>query len=303
MNSNSPASRKQSVFNIRRFLLTAALIAVVAGIAGIIITGRNGGSGPVATPTTDANASTNAVAPSTTATAATATTQGAQSGATQPATAPPAAAPAIVKPAADELAWVAAAPGSPTEKATPIGSLDAKVAQFQLQLTARGAGISEIIFSDLWQAARDAASARTGTPPAEGQYVLNAPGKLQGFSVPLLSARVLDVDGRQIRIDGNVWRETAPGTFVTEISDGTGALQLRATRRWVVEPGSITHRRVARSCSAPVPSEISVTKVPGAVSRQTLPSTRICRPSTSSTRADRSGTVKPCNFPGAVNTY
>jgi cytoskeletal protein RodZ len=233
MNSNSPASRKQSVFNVRRFLLTAALIAVVAGIAGIIITGRNGGNGPVATPTTGANTSANAVAPSTTASTA---TQGEQSASTQPTTATPA--PAIIKPAADELAWVAAAPGSPTEKATPIGSLDAKVAQFQLQLTPRGAGISEITFSDLWRTARDAASARTGNPPAEGQYVLTAPGKLQGFSVPLLSARVLDVDGRQIRIDGNVWRETAPGTFVTEISDGTGALQLRATRRWVVEPGS-----------------------------------------------------------------
>jgi hypothetical protein len=247
MNSNSPASRKQSVFNVRRFLLTAALIAVVAGIAGIIITGRNGGTGPVATPTTGANTSANAVAPSTTATTA---TQGDQA-ATQPTTATPAAAAAIIKPAADELAWVAAAPGSPTEKATPIGSLDAKVAQFQLQLTPRGAGISEITFSDLWRTARDAASARTGNPPAEGQYVLTAPGKLQGFSVPLLSARVLDVDGRQIRIDGNVWRETAPGTFVTEISDGTGALQLRATRRWVVEPGSYDLRceqRVENLC-------------------------------------------------------
>lgn len=229
MNSNSPASRKQSVFNVRRFLLTAALISVVAGIAGIIITGRNGGSGPVAATTTGADASANAVAPSTAATIA---PQGAQATATPPTTTTPATAPAVVKPATDELAWIAAAPGSPTEKATPIGSLDPKVAQFQLQLTARGAGISEITFSDLWVTARDAASARAGNPPAEGQYVLTAPGKLQGFTVPLLSARVLDVDGRQIRIDGNVWRETAPGTFVTEISDGTGALQLRATRRW-----------------------------------------------------------------------
>ncbi|NBX31966.1 MAG: hypothetical protein EBR07_04455, partial [Planctomycetes bacterium] len=67
MNTPSPASRKQSVFNVRRFLLTAALISVVAGIAGIIITGRNGGSGPVAAPTTTANASANAAAPSTAA--------------------------------------------------------------------------------------------------------------------------------------------------------------------------------------------------------------------------------------------
>ena len=251
MNSNSPASRKQSVFNIRRFLLTAALIAVVAGIAGIIITGRNGGSGPVAATTTGADASANAVVPSTAATAA---PQGAAPTATPPTTTTPATVPAVVKPAADELAWIAAAPGSPTEKATPIGSLDPKVAQFQLQLTARGAGISEITFSDLWGTARDAASARTGNPPAEGQYVLTAPGKLQGFTVPLLSARVLDVDGRQIRIDGNVWRETAPGTFVTEISDGTGALQLRATRRWVIEPGSYDLRceqRVENLSSTP----------------------------------------------------
>lgn len=229
MNSTSPASRKPSVFNIRRFLLTAALLSVVAGIATIIITGRNGGSGPVATPVVDGNAPTATAATAPTATsAASPTTESTKA----------AQAPAATKPANDELAWIAAAPGSPTEKATPIGSLDAKVAQFQLQLTGRGAGISEVVFSDLWASANDAASARMGNPPSEGQYVLAAPGKLQGFSVPLLSARVLDVDGRQIRIDGNVWRETQPGTFVTEISDGTGALQLRATRRWVLETGS-----------------------------------------------------------------
>jgi len=231
MNTHSPASRKPSVFNIRRFLLTAALVSVVAGIAGIIITGRNGGSGPVAAPVADVKAP---VATSTTAPTAT------QSVGSTPVTAASAASPApqAPKPANDELACFVFDHGAPTEKATPIGSLDPKVAQFQLDLTARGAGISEIIFSDLWRTASDAASARTGHAPAEGQYVLSAPGKLQGFTVPLLSARVLDVDGRQIRIDGNVWRETTPGTFVTEISDGTGALQLRATRHWVVETGS-----------------------------------------------------------------
>ena len=49
-----------------------------------------------------------------------------------------------------------------------------------------------------------------------------------------------------------------------------------------------------------MPSEISVTKVPGAVSFQTLPETLIWRPSTSMTRAARSGTLKPCSVPGVA---
>jgi len=41
------------------------------------------------------------------------------------------------------------------------------------------------------------------------------------------------IPGHRI-VDGSVWKETAPGTFVTELSDSTGALQLRATRRWSI---------------------------------------------------------------------
>ena len=61
---------------------------------------------------------------------------------------------------------------------------------------------------------------------------------LQGFSVPLLAARVIEVDGRQVFVAGAVWHESSPGAFVTEITDGSGNVQLRATRTWKVDPGS-----------------------------------------------------------------
>jgi YidC/Oxa1 family membrane protein insertase len=213
--------------NAQRLVLTIALIAVVAGIAAIIILGK--GQQPATAPAATGTEST---------AQATATGSPAAATAAAPAAAQATPAPAPAKPAADEPAWTAMSPGSPTEQATAIGSVDPTAARFLLALNPRGAGIDRITFSDLWRTADEAALARQGKAPAEGRYELASPGKLQGFDVPLLAARAIEVDGRTIRVDGNVWRETAPGTFVTEIKDGTGALQLRVTRRWQVEAGS-----------------------------------------------------------------
>ena len=234
MNSTSPASPKNPAFNVRRFVLTLALVAIVGGIVAIIALGKNGagiGAAPAA-----------ATAPEQ---AATATPAGAQApAATAPAanaaaaTSTPTIPAAATSPAGDERPWTANAPGSPSESATAIGSIDATQARLMLRLVPQGAGIEEIVFSDLWRTAGDAAQARAGDASADGRYSIVTPGTLQGFSVPLLAARVIDVDGRQIGVSGKVWKETAPGTFVTEISDGTGALQMRATRRWVVDAGS-----------------------------------------------------------------
>ena len=227
MNSTSPASPKNPAFNVRRFVLTLALVAAVGGIVAIISLGKNGAA--IGAAPADATAASAQASPAVPAGAAP----------TTPATAATPNAPAApTAPAGDERPWTANAPGSPSESATAIGSIDAANARFLLRLVPQGAGIEEIVFSDLWRTAIDATQARAGNPSPEGRYSITTPGTLQGFSVPLLAARVIDVDGRQISVSGKVWKETAPGTFVTEISDGTGALQMRATRRWVVDAGS-----------------------------------------------------------------
>ena len=51
MNSTSPASPKNPAFNVRRFVLTLALVAIVGGIVAIIALGKNGagiGAAPAA---------------------------------------------------------------------------------------------------------------------------------------------------------------------------------------------------------------------------------------------------------------
>ena len=240
MNSNPPADRKPSAFNVRRFVMTLALMAIVGGIGAIVITGgmRNAG-GPAATSasgTTSEAAATTASAEKT-ASAAPAAQVGAQAPAAKNAAVQPAAE-AVPAPAPNEPAWTARAPGGASEQAAPLGSSDPKAARFTLTMNPRGAGIDEISFSDLWRTAKQAADARAGSPQADGHYALVPPGTLQGFKVPLLAARVIDVDGRQVVVSGAVWKETAPGAFVTEIVDGTGSVQLRATRTWKVDAGS-----------------------------------------------------------------
>ena len=234
MNSTSPASPKNPAFNVRRFVLTLALVAIVGGIVAIIALGKNGaGIGAAPAAATDPGQAATGTPAGAQAPAATAPATNAAASTSTP-TMPAAAA----APASDERPWTANAPGSPSESATAIGSIDATKARLMLRLVPQGAGIEEIVFSDLWRTAGDAAQARAGNASADGRYSIVTPGTLQGFSVPLLAARVIDVDGRQISVSGKVWKETAPGTFVTEISDGTGALQMRATRRWVVDAGS-----------------------------------------------------------------
>jgi YidC/Oxa1 family membrane protein insertase len=204
---------------LRRLLLTIALVSAAAGIATIVIMGQSRETSAPATATTPA-------APEQAAQQAAAATPSAAGA--------PAAAPAAAK-QPEGPAWTAAAPGGPSTAATPIGSVDSSVAAFRVDLTPRGAGIGRIVLSDVWKTAADKARARAGDPPAEGRYEIAPPGRLQGYDVPLLAVYGIEVDGQLVRVDGDVWRETAPGTFVTEILDGAGALQLRATRTWSLD--------------------------------------------------------------------
>jgi YidC/Oxa1 family membrane protein insertase len=233
MKSQAPAGRPANAPSPRRLLVTVAIFSIVAGIIAIVVLGQRGSTPPAgdaaAAPATEAAPQGAPAAPAA-ATAADAAAPGA----------PAAAAP----PAPPTSTWVAKSPGSPSTSAAPLGSLDPAKGRFLLEMTPRGAGIARIVFSDLWKSAADrtrAAAARaagTAEDALEGRYELAAPGTLQGFAVPILGARAIEIDGREVNVVGQVWAETAPGTFVTEIADSTGALQMRVTRRWSVEPGS-----------------------------------------------------------------
>ena len=241
MKTTDPAGRKAPAFNVRRFVATLAVFAVAAGIVAVIVSGSRSGSGesPV-TEATPASPGTPAAAATPEGTPAAATPAPAATNAAATAVTP--AAPAA-KPAPMDR-WSARAPGSPTTQPTPIGSVDPAKARFLVEFDPRGAGIARITFSDLWWTgadARAAARARASGSAEDsiaGRYSFAAPGTLQGFAVSLLAAREVEVDGQAIGLAGNVWAEVAPGTFVSELADSTGALQMRVTRTWRIDAGS-----------------------------------------------------------------
>ena len=242
MKTSDPAGRKAPAFNVRRFVATLALFAVAGGIVAVIVAG--GGTGPAPAAESAAAQQPAGTAPATGAAMdAAAPSAPAQSNPAQPAGAqPPTVAPQAG--AAPKDTWSARAPGSPVSQPASLGSVDPAKGRFRVDFGARGAGISRITFSDLWisgEDARAASRARAGGASEDslaGRYALSSPGTLQGFEVAMLAARAVEVDGQEIGLAGAVWGETAPGAFVSELVDSTGALQMRVTRTWRVEPGS-----------------------------------------------------------------
>ncbi len=245
MKTTDPAGRKAPAFNVRRFVATLAVFAVAAGIVAVIVSGAGSGNGDSsATAATAPQATAGSPASATQATTSTATAPASITEPNAPMTAPaPAPSATAAKPAPMDR-WSARAPGSPTAQPTPIGSVDPAKARFLVEFDPRGAGISRITFSDLWwtgadsRAAARARAAGTAEDVLAGRYAFVAHGTLQGFSVSLLAAREVEVDGQAVSLAGNVWAETAPGTFVSELADSTGALQMRVTRTWRVDAGS-----------------------------------------------------------------
>ncbi|MFM8731093.1 MAG: hypothetical protein ACKOGJ_01005 [Phycisphaerales bacterium] len=162
MNNQAPAGRPANAPSPRRLLVTVAIFSIVAGIVAIVVMGQQRGAGPNAEQAT-------AAAPATTPAggcvcpAGAATSAGAATAAEAPATAGTAPATAT-PPAAPSSPWVAKSPGSPSTAATPLGSLDPAKGKFLVELTPRGAGISRVVFSDLWKSGTD--RTRAATTPA-----------------------------------------------------------------------------------------------------------------------------------------
>ncbi|MSR69357.1 MAG: membrane protein insertase YidC [Phycisphaerales bacterium] len=134
-----------------------------------------------------------------------------------------------------------------------LGSLDAAKDRFCIEFAENGAGISRIVFSEFWTKAVDreaalrhaaAVAAKSPTipplPPASDRYTLSATGKLADlvtlarFTVPMLCAHSIDVDGQVTLLFGKVWSEVAPGSFETMLADDAGTPVLRIRRSFAV---------------------------------------------------------------------
>ena len=135
--------------------------------------------------------------------------------------------------------------------AASIGSLDPAKAKYLVEFSPSSAGIARITFSDYWMSAADrgmaiahaqAVAAGGSTPPPlppdSARYQLHALGTLQGYEVPLLAARAVEVDGATVSLFGGVWSATGPGTFVTEVVGEGDQPVLRLTRTFSLDGGS-----------------------------------------------------------------
>ncbi len=152
-----------------------------------------------------------------------------------------------------------------------MGSLDPERDAFQLEFASRAAGVDRIVFGDYWftavdrelarahrSAVRKGAAAPPPMPPDSAHYELKTLGTLQGYEVPLLAARFVEINGQLVSVFGPVWGASGPGDFQTEIVDASGQVVARVRRTFVdPEPGKPgfdmrLQQRVQNAQSAPL---------------------------------------------------
>ena len=233
---------------MKKFFITSGLIVLVAAI-GLIVAGGRRPTTPTTTPTTtstptptatpSANSEATPAAPATTPAAQTAATTPPPASADAPATA---AQPAPGAPAEARKISARVPEGmTPAVAGSTIGSLDPAVAPYRMTFSGSGAGITEIIFSDFWKnfderhAAQKAREQNdpAAMPPESTRFVLASSTAIGEFSVPVLAAREIEIDGAKANLFGSVWAEVAPGRFVTEIADADGRAIARIERAFV----------------------------------------------------------------------
>jgi YidC/Oxa1 family membrane protein insertase len=121
-----------------------------------------------------------------------------------------------------------------TGAAPSIGSLDPTKHRFRIDFSEGGAGIARVTFSDFWITAEDrerarahaAARGEADAPPLpsdEDRYTFEPHGSLQGYAIPLLGARAVEIEGEPVSLFGAVWSPTGPGAYATEIVAGEAA--------------------------------------------------------------------------------
>ncbi len=131
-----------------------------------------------------------------------------------------------------------------------LGSLDLQQNPYAIGFARNAAGIDSITFSDFWLTARDremAQAHRTAVakgdanpppmPPDAARYALHTLGKLQGFSVPILGARAIEINGKLVSLFGEVWQSVGAGMFETEVIDPDGQAVVKVSRQFSL-PGN-----------------------------------------------------------------
>ncbi len=222
---------------LKRYLITVGLVSFVVAV-GILLT--RGPAGNSNAPSTDGSGATTTATPATTdaTTDATATPAVAAATTTAPTQAPTDITPSITSP----NGLIARLPAGTSAPAAPsqLGSLDPAVAPLQITFSTNAAGIDRIVSSDFWVTVVDRQQADrarrandlAAMPPDSGRYQFAGSTKFSGFTVPVLAARVIEVNGALVDVFGSVWTETAPGAFATEIADASGAAIARVERQF-----------------------------------------------------------------------
>lgn len=237
---------------LRRILVTVVILVAAIGVVTVVAINR--GTSPARTAPSTAPSSTPSAAAGGAATAGelTATGDVAAPGATDGGTTDAGAGGPTMSATPEErqaiASWKAVAPagGLAGRAVDPVGSLDPRQHQLQLEVASRAAGLSRIAFAAFWEtseakrqaeahwAAQTAGQSTGGaTPPLPAEdlrYILQTSRSLEGFEVPLLAVHSLEVDGEFISLFGDVWSLESPGTFVSEIRDADGTVMLRVRR-------------------------------------------------------------------------
>ena len=253
----------------RRALITFLIVGVAVAVAVILAVGpgksRDGAApagsaaAPAAAPepqrTADAPAASAsgapvpaAAAPQAPASSAGAPAAPAAAASATPSDAPPAASAPSTPTVARTL--TARAPSGVTEEPASIGSLDATRAQMRVDFSPNAAGIARIVFADIWDSAAEWRAARVHSaavkagsasppplPPDSARHAIEPLSTLGGITVPLLATHSIEVDGVRVSLFGKVWSQTAPGTFVSEVSSEDGSVRLRITRSFAIAEG------------------------------------------------------------------
>ena len=219
----------------RKILLTLLVISFAVSIVTIVISGK----GPAkAKPTVDSTATDSAAAQSTPATPATAATQ----------TAPIAPLPTAAAPTLSATKLTARPSGAASASAMALGSLDPAKDRFTIDFSPAGAGISRIVFSEFWMSAADrtaairhasaVASGADTVPPlpdSSSRYFLAPVGTLANFTVPMVGAHSIQVDGQSASLFGAVWSQQSAGTFETLLVDDAGNPVLKVRRVFAMQ--------------------------------------------------------------------
>ncbi len=232
----------------RKLLLTLSVILFAASIVTIVITGKSAekskqvADSPAASTTPPANAevASNATALPTPA----ATTNVSVPAAVIPPNAPT----TTVSPVVPTAKLKARPSGAAASTVASLGSLDPAKDRFTIDFSTSGAGISKIVFSEFWvnasdriAAIRHASAIASGAntipplPDASNRYFLAPVGTLVNFTVPMLAAHSIQVDGQSTSLFGAVWSQQSAGTFETILVDDAGTPVLKIRRVFTLQ--------------------------------------------------------------------